>query len=139
MSEPKLFIATKAFIVHKGKVLIVRESSKYKDGFNVSNFDVVGGRLKPGERFDDNLRREAKEEIGLEVEINKPFFVNEWRPKVREEQWQIVGVFFECRVDSTNIKLGNDHDEYKWIDPTKYSEYKLISNLQPAFEAFLNK
>lgn len=30
----KLFVATKAFIVHKNKVLLLKESSKYDDGTN---------------------------------------------------------------------------------------------------------
>lgn len=135
----KLFAAMKAFIVHKGRVLILRESSKYKDGANTARFDVVGGRVEPGQRFDESLLREIKEETGLDVRIGKPFFVNEWRPVVRGEQWQIIGVFFECYTENAEVTLSQDHDEYEWIDPKSYAEYDLIENLQPAFEAYLKK
>ncbi len=137
--EPKLFVATKAFIVHNGKVLILRESTKYQSGANIGKFDVVGGRVEPGQRFDESLLREIKEETGLNVRIGKPFFVNEWRPVVKGEQWQIVGTFFECIADSDNVKLSADHDEHKWIDPKEYKNHPLIENLHPAFEAFLKK
>jgi len=137
--EPKLFVATKAFIVHNGKVLILRESTKYQSGANIGKFDVVGGRVEPGQRFDESLAREIKEETGLNVKIGKPFFVNEWRPVVKGEQWQIVGTFFECVADSDNVKLSNDHDDHKWIDPKEYKNHPLIENLQPAFEAYLKK
>lgn len=138
--EPKLFVATKAFIKNKdGKILIVRESSKYQDGSNVGKFDIVGGRLKPGERFDDSLLREIKEETGLNVKIGKPFFVNEWRPVVKGEQWQIVATFFECRADSEKVILGDDHDHFEWVDPKDYQNYNLIDNLKVAFEAYLDK
>ena len=90
----KIFVATKAFIIHDGKVLLLKESSAYTDGSNVGKFDVVGGRVQPGQRFDESLIREIKEETGLHVTIGRPFFVNEWRPIVRGEQWQIVGTFF---------------------------------------------
>jgi 8-oxo-dGTP diphosphatase len=133
----RLFVATKAFIVHKDKLLIVRESSKYEDGTNASKFDVVGGRLEPGQRFDESLIREIKEETGLDVRIGKPFFVNEWRPIVKDEQWQIVGIFFECTTDSDKVVLSEDHDKYEWIEPKQYRKYDLIQNLHPAFEAFL--
>jgi len=83
--EPKIFVATKAFIVFNGKVLILRESTKYEDGANAARFDVPGGRLQPGQRFDESLLREIQEETGLAVKIGKPFFVNEWRPVVRGE------------------------------------------------------
>ncbi|MBU1037368.1 hypothetical protein KKF32_05110 [Patescibacteria group bacterium] len=45
--ETKLFVATKAFIVHQGKVLILKESPKYQDGANIGKYDVAGGRIKP--------------------------------------------------------------------------------------------
>jgi 8-oxo-dGTP diphosphatase len=161
MEVQKLFIATKAFVVKGGKVLIVRESSKYDEGTNAAKFDVVGGRLKPGERFDENLRREVKEETGLDIQIGKPFFVNEWRPVMRvkgerreesrakggsegtppgslcvgdysepgvlkaqvagaTEQWQIVGIFFECDAKEGGVVLGKDHDAFEWIRPEDY-------------------
>ena len=137
--EPKLFIATKAFVSHGGKILILRESSKYDEGTNAGRYDIVGGRLKPGERFDESLLREIKEETGLEVKIGRPFFVNEWRPVVKEEPWQIVGMFFECFADSPAAILGTDHDAYEWIDPKDYKNYNLIPNLHAAFEAYLDR
>lgn len=136
--ETKLFVATKAFIVHNGKVLILRESSNYTDGSNAQKYDVVGGRVKPGERFDESLKREVEEETGLTVSIEKPIHVGEWRPIVRDEQWQIVGIFFVCRANSGEITLSEDHSEYQWIDPREYSKYPLIENLKPAFEAYLD-
>jgi 8-oxo-dGTP diphosphatase len=137
--EIKLFTATKAFIIHDGKVLLLKESTKYADGANAGKFDVVGGRIKPGQRFDESLIREIQEETRLNVKIGRPFFVNEWRPIVRGEQWQIVGTFFECFAKSDKVILSEDHEEYVWIDPKEYKKYNLIDNLIPAFASYLSK
>jgi len=137
--EIKLFTATKAFIVYKEKILILRESSQYQDGANINKYDVPGGRVKPGQRFDESLMREIEEETGLKIKIGKPFFVNEWRPVVKGEQWQIIGTFFECSADSDQVTLSQDHDDYQWIEPKNYKNYNLIGNLHPAFESYLNK
>ena len=135
----KLFVATKAFITYNGMVLLLKESVKYNDGTNAGRYDVVGGRIEPGQRFDESLLREIKEETGLDVKIGRPFFVNEWRPKVRGEEWQIVGTFFECNAENDKVQLSEDHSEFKWIDPNDYKDYNLIENLVPAFESFLNR
>ncbi|MCL4404022.1 NUDIX hydrolase [Patescibacteria group bacterium] len=133
----RIFAATKAFIRNGGKILILRESNKYGDGSNAGHYDVPGGRVEPGQRFDESLRREIKEETGLDVDLGPPFFVNEWRPMVRGEQWQIIGTFFICDSNGDKVTLSEDHDEFKWIDPADYNDHDLIGNLRPAFEAYL--
>ena len=135
---PKLFVATKAFVVHQGKVLILRESRKYADGTNADRFDVPGGRVQPGQNFKDSLLREVSEETGLPVEVGQPFYVGEWRPIVREEQWQIVGIYFECLASSPEVRLSSDHNQYLWIPPEKFKAYNLIPNVQAAFQAYLD-
>lgn len=134
----KIFAATKAFIVHNGKVLLLRESGKYGDGTNMGRYDVVGGRVQPGERFDESLLREIREETGLVVKVGRPFFVNEWRPVVRGEQWQIIGTFFECFADSNSVILSDDHDEFVWVDPKDFKQFDIIKNLILAFESYLD-
>lgn len=138
MMEPKLFVATKAFIVHQGRILVVRESHQYVDGANIGLFDVVGGRLEPGQRFDKSLLREIREETGLTVQIGRPFYVGEWRPVVRGEIWQIVGTYFECFTDSDQVVLSADHSEYRWIQPADYSSLPIIENLTAAFASYLS-
>src|SRR3989344_5793009 len=134
--EPKLFIATKALIAYEGKILLLRESGVYQEGTNAGRFDVPGGRLKLGERFDEALRREVFEETGLEIEIGRPIAVSEWRPVVRGEQWQIVGIFFECRSKSAEVSLGADHNAYLWIRPEEYPAHPIIDNLKSVFAAY---
>ncbi len=137
MNVDKLFCATKAFVVHDGKILILKESTQYKDGANSGRYDVVGGRVNPGEHFAESLLREIKEETGLDVELGRPFHVGEWRPVVRDEQWQIIGTFFVCHANTPDVTLSEDHDEYTWIDPAEFKNYNLIQNLHGAFESYL--
>src|SRR3989338_915740 len=121
------------------KVLMLKESSKYEDGSNEDKWDVVGGRVEPGQRFDESLVREIKEETGLNVKIGKPFSVGEWRPNVRGEQWQIVATFFECFSDSSEVKLSKDHEDFKWIDPKNYEKYNIIETNKKSFKDYLEK
>lgn len=133
------FTAVKAFILHNGKVLILRESPKYGAGTNKGKYDVVGGRVEEGESWNECLLREIKEETGLKVKIGKPFAVNEWRPVVKGEQWHIKGTFVECFSESGDVVMDTEHDDFQWINPEEYKKYELIENLLPVFDSYLKK
>lgn len=134
----KLFISTKAFIVHQNKVLIIREADAYDDGVAAGKYEIPGGRVEPGESFDAGLLRELEEEVGItSVTVNKPFFIGEYCPVVRDEQWQVVAIYFECSTDTDKVVLSKDHDKYEWIDPRNYEDYPLKSVSKKAFVEFV--
>ncbi|MBX4215610.1 NUDIX hydrolase [Candidatus Parcubacteria bacterium] len=130
----KQFIATKAIVHHNGKILLLQESERYKDGALGKTFCVPGGRIEPGERLHDALLREVKEETGLIVRIKRQLGVGEWNPVVGGEHWHIVGVFFECEADTDKVALSDDHAAYEWIEPAAYRSYELPDNLYPIFD-----
>jgi len=126
MNEIIQRIAMKAVIVKDGKVLIVREAATYGDGTQRGRYHMPGGRIEAGENFEDALCREVKEETGLEVEIQHPIYVGEWRPVIREVPHQIIGVFFVCTPKSDKIVLSTEHDDYQWIEPKNRKNYDVM-------------
>jgi 8-oxo-dGTP diphosphatase len=56
-----------ALIVEGDKVLLGKRKIEPAKG----DWDVIGGFLEPGEHPEDGTRREAKEEIGIDVEIKE--------------------------------------------------------------------
>lgn len=130
--------AIKSFVVHKDRVLLLRESSFYESP-NRGKWDVPGGRIKPGEIFYEGLLREIQEETGLIVRLGKPFSIQEWRPIIRGIEHQIIGTFVECFSNSSEVKLSEDHDKCEWMNPCDYKEYNLVGALPKAFEDYLNR
>ena len=130
-------VAMKAFVIHDGRILILRESPEYESS-NTGKWDVPGGRVNPGENIEESLLREIEEETGLIPKLGKAFSVREWGPVIRGVKHQIVGTFRECFSDSNEVKLSGDHDEYEWIHPENYKNYNLVGQLPYAFEDYLN-
>ncbi len=62
-------VAQKAFIVEDGKVLMCR-------AFGFTRWDFPGGRIHREENPHEGLLREVKEELGVEIEIKRPFSVS---------------------------------------------------------------
>ena len=119
-------IAGRAVIFYEGKMLIIRESGKYEDGTNAGRYDFPGGKVEPGETLPAALKREVKEECGLEITIGEPIFVGEWRPIVKGKQLQIFGIYFRCETDKPEVILGQDHDDYQWIKPEDSGKWNFI-------------
>ena len=138
MNAVQQSVAVRSVIISKGKVLILRETSTYEGGTNHGKYDFPGGKIKPGETIDEALRRETKEECGLQIVPGKLIAVEEWRPKVPEGQLQIFGLFYICTLrPHFEVVLGRDHDDHKWIEPRDFEEYPLTDATRTTLKSLL--
>jgi len=122
-----LEVAMKAVIVNQdGKILILREAATYGEGTQRGRYHMPGGRLQPGENFEEALRREVREETGLEVDIQYPLYVGEWRPVIHGQPHQIVATFHVCTPKSNKITLSTEHDDFQWIKPSERQKFDIM-------------
>ncbi len=126
--EKKTFVAMKAVILNeKNEVLLVQESSKDKTRSHIGKWDCPGGRLNFGEDPFQGLKREVLEEVGLEIEIQKPLDISFWTPIKQNEEWYIVAMFMICKPKSKEVKISNfEHDAYKWVTLKELANLNII-------------
>lgn len=131
-------IATKALIVNQeGKILLLREADTYAEGTNCGRYHLPGGRLNIGEPFEDGLKREVREETGLSVEIGKPIYVGEWHPIIKGVPNQIVAIFFICKPLSTDIRLSEEHNDFKWLLPKETRKLDVMEPEDDVIEKYI--
>ena len=107
-------IGVKAVIIDVGKVLMIRR--RLNDPHNPGQWDLPGGRIKPTESPQDGLIRETKEESNLNIKVIFPLDVQHF---TRQDGQIINLIFFLCKKISNDIKLSEEHTEYKWVDLTE--------------------
>ncbi len=131
-------IAAKALITNGHQILLLREAASDIEATQVGNYQVPGGRIEPGELFFDGLKREVKEETGLNVTIGQPAFVREWFPTIRGQANHIIAVFVACTTTSTEVKLSSEHDDFVWVDARTIENYPLIASEAGQVKDFLH-
>lgn len=109
-------VAVKAVIKNQdNKYLIVREGERWQ---------AVGGRLEKGEKLEDGLRRETQEETGITgLQVGKVIHVDEWFAKPEGDLKHIIALFFLCEVNSDDVILSDEHQEYAWVTVDDLESY----------------
>ena len=126
----KTGIAVKGFIVNKEKLLLIKR--RPDDIHKPGAWEIPGGRLEIGEDPYLGLKREVKEETGLEIKILQPLSVNYF---TRDDGQVITGIVFVCTSEKENIKLSEEHTEFEWIEIKKAKE-KLVKPMHKEIDRF---
>ena len=125
--EPKPFgLAVKAFVRdEEGRVLLLRRSQASKHF--VGQWDLPGGKVDRGERFDESLLREVAEETALEVRLTGVAGAAEYEM----EHVRAVLLFLEVRRVGGEVRLSREHDEYGWVLREELPQMDLSEQLRP--------
>jgi len=102
-------LAVKSLILKDGSILVLRR--RKDDAHRPDQWDIPGGRLEPGENPFLGLKREVREETGLDIEILLPLDVHHF---MRDDGQRITMIIFLCRPLTSAIQISHEHQEYHW-------------------------
>ena len=108
-------ISACVFIHHKfdgvEKVFLPKRADTKK--FLPGLYELPGGHIDFGEDIVDGLRREIKEETGLDIE---PLFPLSVRHFTRKDGEVISLLSFVCTPLSSQVTLSSEHADFIWLD-----------------------
>lgn len=116
INDQLLFVGQKAFIDKNGEILVLTDHQL--------GVDLPGGKIKEGESdVTEALKREVKEETGLEIEVGEPFttWMVEFPPDHRN-QGKVFLVGYKCKYLAGEVVLSDEHTEYKWVNKDNYQQ-----------------
>src|SRR6266496_5814072 len=103
-----------ALIVNREGKILLAKSHKWFD-----KYTLPGGHIEVGETMEEAVKREVREEVGLDVEVVEFLLMQE--AIFAKEFWQKKHfIFFDffCRVGDQEVKLDNDElQDFVWVYP----------------------
>lgn len=130
--EDKLYyVGQKAFIEKDGKVLVIGDPTE--------GLDYPGGKIQVGETdLVEALKREVREEVGMEIEVGEVFFTwtNTFPAHHRNAGKEVFLVAHKCKWVSGEITLSEEHDSFRWVDASNYRECDEGSKYFDALKAY---
>ena len=123
-----------AFIKRGDKYLAV----KRKD-IETGTWETPGGRVEFGERIEDALKREVKEEHNVDIKINKFLGWGEGLkcPHIGGFNIHRFVLYFECEIISGELTYDNEETyDHKWVT---WDEFKKLKPLSKPIEDFFNR
>ena len=110
MIKPKSPILTVDGIILKdNKILLTKRVIHPFQGYWV----LPGGHVDYGERVEEALRREMKEETGVSLKIKKLFGV--YSDPKRDPRYHTTSVVYLCEKGAEKIKLNQESSEFKYF------------------------
>ncbi len=110
MKRPSTPILTVDGIIVDGKkVLLVKRNHSPFIGYWV----LPGGHVDYGERVEQALTREMKEELGVGVEIKKLFGV--YSDPKRDPRYHTTSVVYVCTKNKGKIKIDYEASDFKFF------------------------
>lgn len=139
-----MYAAQKGLILNKSRSKILVQ--KYNDAKFNSNkvkgkFGLPGGKMGFGEWPADGLKREIKEETGIDVNPIIPFYSWTWIYTKKGKKIQIVATAWLCYYKSGKIQKPVNEEEVEldiaaWIDLKNLNILDFIVDERPALEKF---
>lgn len=85
------------------------------------------------------MRREIREESGLEVKIVKLIRIYHIFRGEKTAENELVGIMYWCRTDNESVQLSEEHTDYKWISAEEALEMMEKPGMKKDIEAYIRE
>jgi 8-oxo-dGTP diphosphatase len=112
-------IAVDAIILMDDYVVLIKRRNPPFQG----HYALPGGFVEIGEFVEDAVVREAKEETGLDVRVER--FLGIYDDPKRDPRGHVISIAYVCKVVGGKLEAGSDAKDASWIPVKEMKKIKL--------------
>lgn len=124
-------VATKAIITRGGEVLMTRRK------VDLEIFDLPGGRIDVGENLETALKREAAEELGVDIKIDGLIHSEQFLHT--EDQSSILFIILKATLvnpETSFNALSDELAEIRWVKKDMLQTIKMYGSCTRALKKY---
>ncbi len=129
-----------AIIIENNAILL----TVYNDPIRGIVYDLPAGGAEPNESIIETVKREAKEEACIDVEVGPLAFVYEYTPHLNLDKFgkiHTLVMMFECKIKSPSTpKFPKNPDsnqiDVKWLPILELQNIEMYANIGPYLQEY---
>lgn len=130
---PAPVVGVGGVVIDAGCVLLVRRAHAPRQG----EWSLPGGRVELGETLLEAVRRELREETGLDVAVGPlvECFDRIHRDDAGRIRYHFVIADYLCRVTGGTLRAGDDAADAVWVAPDALPGYQVNAHASAVIDA----
>jgi 8-oxo-dGTP pyrophosphatase MutT (NUDIX family) len=104
-----------------GKVLILKRA---RTAYGEGGWCLPGGKVDYGERVEQAVSKELREETALDCESARFLFFQDSLPP-EPGSMHCINLYFECSV-SGDLTMNRESSEWAWVGPDELGKYDIV-------------
>ena len=130
-------VGAAAVVLHEGRVVLIRRGQPPDAG----EWSIPGGGIELGEPIDEALRREVREETGLEIAVGDFLEIYERieRDAAGAVRFHFVVLDYRCTVVGGELRPGDDAADVALVDPADLHRYAMADSVRRVIAAAMRR
>jgi 8-oxo-dGTP diphosphatase len=122
--QPEKTIVVASGIIFKDSKILIAQRKKHTI-LEPNKWEFPGGQIEFSETPEECLKREIKEELGIEISVDEIITVRSHVHNINSKRYHVILLFYRCRW-LKGIAKAIDCQDFRWTEKKDLKDYNFV-------------